>query len=274
MWNGKTYVAEHDRARILVRDPEPLQVARGVASLGAGAVADFPDNGVLLAGPSGVAVDKRNSIVFVTDDRPWPGSAAAPTPYDVSDYRRWLDQNRPRMFGAAYALPVAGGKVDGASVDVFGKDLRHPSGIAISADGTLYVTEADQHETRWVKFKRGPDCHWAPSGVIAAAKSLDGRVPAFQGIAINRDGTHIYAAGPGGLYIFRSDGTALGRVEFDGPVTGLVWGSCGNLGNSCLYLGVAHSLCRLRTNDTGPDPDQEGVAALPSCQATVNRPPS
>jgi len=261
MWHGNSYVAEHDRARI--------------ALLGAGPAADFPEDDALFAGPSGVAIDKRNSIVFVTDDRPWPGAAAAPTPYDVSDYTRWLDQNRPRMVGAAYALPVAGGKVDSTSVDVFGKDLRHPSGIAISTGGTLYVTEADQHETRWVKFKRGPDCHWTRSGVLAAAKSLDGSIPAFQGIAINGDGTNIYAAGPGGLYVFQSDGTALGRVEFDGPVTGLAWGSCGDGSrDSCLYLAVAHSLCRLHTNDTSPNPDQEGATALPSCQAAASRPPS
>lgn len=225
--NSSVVVAEHDRARV-VSYVVPQRPGPPVA------LDDLPPENWPFAGPSGIAFDPRTNSTFVTDDQPWPAPAAGSKSYDAGEYFRWLDRNQPRLFGALYLIDSSG------SVSVIDSALRHPSGVAVSPDGaTLYVTETDPHETRWVRFRKIGGA-WARAGALATEKSLDGAIPAFQGIVVSPNSGYIYAAGPGGLHVFGPGGASIARVEFDGRVTGLAWG--GNV----LYLAVAHTLCRLR----------------------------
>lgn len=224
--NGAVFVAEHDRARVasyaLPKEPGSPRL-----------LGELPYYRWPIAGPSGLAFDSGTNMTFVTDDQPWP-TEEGPKPVDAGAYFRWLDRKQPRLFGALYSID------DSGSVSIIDAALRRPSGVAVSPDGaTLYVTEADPQETRWVRFRKASGA-WARAGALATQRSLDGVIPAFQGIVVSPNSGYIYAAGPGGLHVFGPGGASIARVEFDGRVTGLAWGG------DVLYLAVAHTLCRLR----------------------------
>ncbi len=50
----------------------------------------------------------------------------------------------------------------------------------------------------------------------------------------------IFAAGPGGLYVFGRNGRNSGRILFDEPVSGVA--ACGKN----LYFVAGHMLCRMK----------------------------
>jgi gluconolactonase len=63
-----------------------------------------------------------------------------------------------------------------------------------------------------------------------------------DGLKVHRRG-NVFAAGPGGIHVFASDGTRLGRIITGVPTGNLNWGEDG----SVLYIAANHRILRVQT---------------------------
>jgi peptidoglycan-associated lipoprotein len=236
---GRLYLAEHGRDGISFRLP-PFEEVR-----------ESPLPGAVdsLSGPVGLAA--AGKTLFITDDRPRSGPATSPVTYD-HDYVKWLSEGRPKLVGSVYTCSV-----ENCQPEQIGSTLGAPSGIAAAgAEGPVYVAEAEANEVRWPIYKISAG-KWTQSGALGSAKA-SGPVSPFLGMALDDSRTLVFAAGPGGLYVFHIDGAMLGRVAFDEPVTGV---ACSK---ETVYLVVGHMLCRMTIT-----PPRLGRAQNPG-----NQPPS
>ncbi len=121
--------------------------------------------------------------------------------------------------------------------------LTRPNGIAFSPDEKiLYVANSDPDRARWLAYEvqddgtivNGRVLHDATSRV-ATEKGLP------DGMVVHRSG-HLFATGPGGVWIFRPDGTHLGTLK-----TGEATANCTfNADESVLYITADRYLARLR----------------------------
>jgi hypothetical protein len=188
-----------------------------------------------LTGPSGLAVSGQT--LFITDDRPWPGAGPDPA-FDSADYTRWLDKDAQRMFGSVWACSPVIPCVP-APLNV---RLLHPTGIAAASDGLLYVVESGSHEVRWAILKQDNGA-WSEIGALGSVQTPGDPLPSFLGIALDRNQRYVFAAGPKSLYVFsRQDRNLLGRIVFEGPVSGVAY--CAGQ----IYLIVGRQLCRIEMN--------------------------
>jgi gluconolactonase len=63
---------------------------------------------------------------------------------------------------------------------------------------------------------------------------------------VDRDG-NVFATGPGGVHVFASDGTRLGRLSTGERTANCAWGDDG----STLYITADMYLCRVKTSTKG-----------------------
>ncbi len=170
------------------------------------------------------AVLKSNGDIYFTDP-PYglPGGAEDP--------RRELD------YCGVYRL-----RSDG-SLTLLTKEIGRPNGIAFSPDEkTLYVAQSDPAQANWTSFSVKDD------GTLAAGKEINnvtdrvGKEPGLpDGMAVDRQG-HLWASGPGGIYVMDADGKLLGRA-----VTGERTSNCCFGPDGYLYMTVDSRLCRIKT---------------------------
>ncbi|MGB3849049.1 MAG: SMP-30/gluconolactonase/LRE family protein [Tunicatimonas sp.] len=121
--------------------------------------------------------------------------------------------------------------------------LTRPNGIAFSPDErTLYVANSDPERAQWIAYEvqddgtiiNGRVLHDATERV-ASEKGLP------DGLVVHSSG-HLFATGPGGVWIFRPDGTHLGTLK-----TGEATANCTfNDDESVLYITADRYLARLR----------------------------
>ncbi len=128
------------------------------------------------------------------------------------------------------------------------RDLRAPNGIALSPDEkTLYVSNADRGRAVWMAYDIRDDGTLTKGRVFfdatAQARTMKG---APDGMKVDREG-HVFAAGPGGVYILAPDGTHLGSLETGGIVSNVAWGDDG----SVLYLTADTAIYRIRLTTRG-----------------------
>ncbi|MEO8271704.1 MAG: SMP-30/gluconolactonase/LRE family protein [Aureliella sp.] len=170
------------------------------------------------------AVLKSNGDIYFTDP-PYglPGGA--------DDPHRELD------FCGVYRRSADG------TVTLLTKEIGRPNGIAFSPDEkTLYVAQSDPAEANWTSFAVKED------GTLAAGKEINnvtarvGKEPGLpDGLAVDRDG-HLWASGPGGIFVMDAAGKLLGRV-----VTGERTSNCCFGPDGYLYMTVDSYLCRVKT---------------------------
>jgi gluconolactonase len=122
-------------------------------------------------------------------------------------------------------------------------ELRAPNGLAFSPDErVLYVSNADRARAVWMAYTVRVDGSLAPGRVLfdatAQAQTLKG---APDGMKVDRNG-HLFAAGPGGIYVLAPDGTHVGSLETGGVVSNVAWGEDG----SVLYITGDTAIYRIR----------------------------
>lgn len=128
------------------------------------------------------------------------------------------------------------------------RDIEAPNGIAFSPDQrTLYVTDVGARRPAWLAYDVRADGSIASGRVfVDAATFVRTRKGAPDGLKVDRNG-NVFAAGPGGLYVFAPDGSQLGFVDLGVATANCAWGEDG----SVLYITAGSSIHRLRTKTKG-----------------------
>ena len=124
-------------------------------------------------------------------------------------------------------------------------DQTRPNGIALSPDErTLYVANSDADDKVWYAYDLGDD---GLSNQHVFYDVNDQTAPgAADGMTVDLAG-HIFATGPGGVWIFAPDGTHLGTIQLDEVVANAAWGDDGRT----LYMTASTGLYRIRLTTEG-----------------------
>ena len=141
----------------------------------------------------------------------------------------------------------------------FGKDGVHeltlltdrqtfPNGIAFSPDEKfLYVANSDFAPARWMKYPVHDDGTLGEGNVFYDVTQHVGKMKGLpDGLKVDKGG-HVFATGPGGVWVFAPDGTPLGRIDTKHATANCAWGDDGSM----LYLTASNYLCRVRTTTKG-----------------------
>ena len=133
-------------------------------------------------------------------------------------------------------------------VSLVTKELPSPNGIAFSPDEkTLYVSNSDPKKPIWMAYPVLADGTLGPGRQFAEARAWvrEGQgLP--DGLKSDRNG-NLFATGPGGIHVFASDGTRLGRIETGDRTGNVNWGEDG----SVLFAASNHRILRLKTTTKG-----------------------
>ena len=125
-------------------------------------------------------------------------------------------------------------------------DQTRPNGIALSPDErTLYVANSDANDKVWYAYDVSDD---GLSNPRVFYDVNDQTAPgAADGMTVDLAG-HIFATGPGGVWVFAPDGTHLGTIQLDEVVANAGWGDDGRT----LYMTASTGLYRIRLTTEGP----------------------
>lgn len=152
------------------------------------------------------------------------------------------DPKKELKFNGIFRL--AGGKLQ-----LLSKDMSRPNGIGFSPDEkTLYVANSDEKRKVWMKFEVKPDGTLDAGKVFfdVTAQTVEG-LP--DGLKLDSNG-NIYATGPGGVWIFSSEGKHLGTIQPTEVPANCNWGDDGKT----LYMTARTGLYRIKLSAQGQKP--------------------
>jgi len=124
-------------------------------------------------------------------------------------------------------------------------DLARPNGIAFSPDEkTLYVANSEPQKV-WMRYDVAADGSVSNGRVFfdATAEKEDG-VP--DGMKVDSQG-NVYAAGPGGVWVFAPDGKHLGTIKPPETPANCNWGDDGK----SLYITARTGVYRIKLAVSG-----------------------
>jgi len=174
------------------------------------------------------AVFKSNGDLYFTDP-----------PYGLAK-----DATQELNFCGVYRLSTDG------KVALLTDKMTRPNGIGFSPDEkTLYVAQSDPEKAVWMAFDMKADGTLGDGRVFYDATPLVGKknlkgLP--DGLKVDRAG-NLFATGPGGVNVFASDGTLLGRINPGEATANCAFAHDGTV----LYLTADDYLCRIRTTTKG-----------------------
>jgi gluconolactonase len=162
-------------------------------------------------------------------------------PGNYEDPRRELD------FCGVYRLGRDG------KLTLLTKEMSRPNGIAFSPDEkTLYVANSDPAKAIWMSYPVKDDGTLGTGKVFYDVTSNAGKMPGLpDGLKVDSKG-NVFATGPGGVYVFSSAGTLLGRIETGEASANCCWGppTAGSSTHS-LFVCADMYMCRIQTATTG-----------------------
>lgn len=123
------------------------------------------------------------------------------------------------------------------------REIKAPNGIAFSPDEkTLYVTDVDPARPAWLAYDVRDDGTIGNGRVFFDATAFTrARQGAPDGLKVDRSG-NLFAAGPGGVYVFAPNGTHLGTLETGVPTSNVAWGEDGSI----LYVTASTRVYRIK----------------------------
>jgi len=149
------------------------------------------------------------------------------------------DQKQELDFKGVFRLDSQG------QVTLLTQELTEPNGLAFSPDGKrLYVDDSAQRNIRVYDFQT--DGTLRNGRIFGEEPGPKGEgVP--DGMRLDRAG-NLYVTGPGGLWVWDSDGHHLGTIMLPEQPANLAWG---DVDLKTLYITATTSLYKLKTNATG-----------------------
>lgn len=212
--NGDVLLCQHGNRRIVRIDPH-MRVSVLVDNFG----------GRKLNAPNDL-VYRSDGTLFFTDP-----------PYGLP--KQDDDPSKELTFNGVFKLR------DG-KLDVIITDLTRPNGIAFSPDEkTLYVSNSDDRQRIWMKYRVAPDGSVSDGHVFFdATADKNGGLP--DGLKIDVRG-NIWATGPSAVFVFSPDGKHLGTIAPPEDPANCGWGDDG----STLYITAETGLYRVRTSVKG-----------------------
>lgn len=180
-------------------------------------------NGKRFNSPNDACYDSKGNLYF-TDP-----------PYGLAQQEE--DPEKEIPFQGVYRLGTDG------MVELLVDSLTRPNGIALSPDEkTLYVANSDPAWAVWMAYDMAENGKLVNGRTFYDATPMVGkeRKGLPDGLKVNPDGI-IFATGPGGVWIFKPDGTALGRIDPGEATANCAFGNDGKY----LYLTADMYLCRV-----------------------------
>lgn len=152
-----------------------------------------------------------------------------------------------RIPGAAAQKPAAPPARN--KLQLLVRDLPRPNGIAFSPDEKYLYVDNSEPEMLWMRYTVQPD------GTLTDARILCDAGPyahhgAPDGMKVDTLG-NIWSAGPGGVWIFSSEGKHLGTIAIPEQVGNLAWGG---VDRKTLYIAASTSLYRMQVKVPGISP--------------------
>jgi gluconolactonase len=129
----------------------------------------------------------------------------------------------------------------GGKLQLVIQDLSRPNGIAFSPDEkTLYVANSDEKRKVWMRYDVAEDGTVSNGRVFAdVTNETEGGLP--DGMKIDSQGD-VYATGPGGVWVFSSEGKHLGTIKPPEIPANCNWGDDG----TALYITARTSVYRVK----------------------------
>ena len=149
------------------------------------------------------------------------------------------DQKQELDFKGVFRLDAQG------LLTLLTKELTEPNGLAFSPDGKkLYVDDSAQRNIRVYDVE--------PGGTLRDGR-IFGEEPGVKGegvpdgMRLDRAG-NLYVTGPGGIWVWDSEGHHLGTILLPEQPANLAWGDSDS---KTLYITATTSLYKLKTNAAG-----------------------
>src|SRR5688572_4041224 len=134
---------------------------------------------------------RSNGDIFFTDP-----------PYGLE--KNMDDPLKEIAFQGVYKVTPAG------QVTLLIDSITRPNGIALTRDeGTLIVANSDQKKKAWYAYDFDENDSLINGRIFYDATSDSSQKGSPDGLKIDRNG-NVFATGPGGVWIFNSEGIALG----------------------------------------------------------------
>ncbi len=119
------------------------------------------------------------------------------------------DPKREIAFQGVYKKDKAG------LVTLLIDSIGQPNGIAIFPGGkTLIVSNSDARKKRWYTYDIAPNGSLTDSRLFYDVSNEKG-MGVCDGLKIDKAG-HVFAAGPGGIWIFTKEGKLIGKIKVNG----------------------------------------------------------
>ncbi|MCI0603219.1 SMP-30/gluconolactonase/LRE family protein [bacterium] len=135
-------------------------------------------------------------------------------------------------------------------LQLLNKDLLGPNGIAFSPDEKyLYVGNWDPKKKVVMRYEVSPDGMLKDGKVFYDLTNSPGE-DAIDGVKVDQMG-NVYVSGPGGLWIFSSEGKHLGTIKTSMHPHNFAWGE---EDGKTLYLCARSGLYRMKLNIPGVRP--------------------
>jgi len=158
-------------------------------------------------------------------------------PYGLKNMMQ--DTAKDISFQGVYRLNVDG------SLDLLVDTISRPNGIGLSPDGsTLYIANSDPKKAFWLAYDIAEDGSLENARTFYDATALvgeEGEAGLPDGFVVSAEG-HIFATGPGGVWIFDANGQPLGKIR-----TGVPTANCTlDTEESALYMTANNYLMRVK----------------------------
>ncbi len=185
----------------------------------------------------GKRLNSPNDLVFHANGDLYFTDPPYGLPGQMKDPAKELD------FQGVYRLKPSG------ELTLLTKVMSRPNGIGLSPDGkTRYVANSDPEKANWMSFPVQAD------GTLGDGKEffdttdlVKAKKPGLpDGLKVDAAG-HVWATGPGGVFVFDAAGTHLGTIVTNDKTANVGFGGNGTV----LYITANHNLVRVKTKAKG-----------------------